>query len=1007
MNIRNYTHYTAYESIIKIPELVNLAKEAGQTAVGIADSCNMYGVNEFYRECKKQEIKPIIGQEFYICDGPEDKRKPRELDRIILYAKNYDGYKNLMLLSTMGHMDNFYYVPRITLQKISENKENIIAVLPNQVKLWLDSRSFNSELLMTKLFKYVEIFENNLYLIVEPNNGNKQVNEWIDDNWIPDNVIISNPNRYLYAEDHDLHDIVYTIQANFTHRNKKSLPSNDFYFMTEDEISEKLSYLKNINKFINNTKKIIDIIDIEIPTEFKFPSYNGMSEDEAFKYMKEIAGIDVYLKIPNDKTEEYIDRFNMECRVVGELGFSNYFLVVADIVNSARRLGVEVGPGRGSVCGSLLAWVLGIHEIDPIENGLYFERFLNPERISMPDIDLDFEDENRYKIIDYVTEKYGEKRVAHICTYSTLGIRGAMKDVARAMGVEFQQSNDYTSVILDKPGIKIEQIKESPSFKGFYEQDPVFRDVFNTAEKLEGLFRQISSHAAAFVIAPDDIVNYTPLQYAKKNEEIVTQFDMYAIEHVGLVKMDFLGLRNMSIVRNTIELVKDQSIRNKMKKFDDDKTYEMLRSGDTVGVFQIDGGGMTDIAIEMGVEKRLDLADLVALYRPAVMQGGLHRTYLSNRRGETNETLHPLLEDTFKDTYGIPLYQESLMRLAGEFANFTYAKADILRKAIGKKKFNLLNSMKNEFIKGASDNGVSIEDSESIWRQAFEGAANYGFNKSHALAYGSIAYYTAFLKQNYPIQFYSSLLTSVQEEQKREKFIKYINDAIKHKIKIYHSDINISTERCIPYSNGLILSLGAIRGIGDNYARLIVEERKRNGKFKDVHDFCRRMNPNSLQLTYLINSRAITGYEEFTDCADEIIKYNKQIIKDLNKNTGGLDIFITVEKFVPPKNRHIYKDKELSELLFEASGLRIEEGFELGQIYTVSTVLKDVKYYTTKKGQQMAYAKMKSYPSYDLVIFPRQYVNFKSLIKAGKKLKIDFTLIKKNRLSLETAVEIG
>ena len=1014
IQLRNYSHYTTYESLIKIPKLVNKAVTMNSHSLGLTDLGVMYGAMEFYDACKKEGINPVVGQEFFLIDNIETRDNPRHMNRVILFAKNYQGYQNLMRLSTYSHLDGFYYFPRIDYTLLNNCKEGLAAVCANHFSAWANQRTFDKSTLWDSIEKIKEVFGQDLYFIIAPNQESRSINQLIESECMPDKILVMNGNRYLEEDQHNLHNMVYQIQAEYKKMRKaKKLSTNDYFYMTEEETRKRLNYLEHTPKYLGNTHQFAQDINLEIPKGFKFPKYENLDEEDAYRKMKEWGEFEIATtsKIPRDRIEKYKKRFAMECEIVKDLGFSNYFLIVSDIVREAKKRGVEVGPGRGSVCGSLLAWVLDIHAIDPIKNGLYFERFLNPDRISLPDIDLDFEWERRDRVIDYVFEKYGSNRVAQICTYSFVRIKGAMKDAAKALGIDYDTVNDYNKIIdsVDTPTNTTQDIKETKEVSSLYRKDEQFKHLFDTAEHLADSFRQPSVHAAGHVIAPDDILNHTPLRLSKK--EIITQYDMRSLESCGLIKMDFLGLRTMTVVRESIELAKDQSLKTKINMFDDKSVFNMITSGDTIGVFQIEGGGMSHLGKQMGVESLNDLAALSALFRPAVLAGGLHELYIDNKHGKKSERgpIEDILAEDFQETYGIPLYQESLMRLARDRAGFTFAEADTLRAAIGKKKLKLLASMKQKWVDGFIANNPEYDKNlpELMWKQIFEGAGNYSFNKSHAIAYGTISYWTAYLKKHIRLEFYCALLSSVQDEQKKDQFIKYLNDAISHKIKIHSSSINSSEEKCILYGGGILLSLGGIKGIGINYASRIRKEREKNGNFTDVNDFCQRMNPSTLQLGSLLQAQAIPGYEKYLGHEEELAKHNKAVAKEKEKYSGGLfEINLEFKEFKPSKLIK-YSELEMNEMFFDVTGLRLGKSFELGQIYSTSTSIKDVRIYVTKKGQEMAYVQLKSYPGHKLLVFPRQYKEYGHLFKTDDTIKVYFKLLEEDTLSLESAEKVA
>lgn len=1010
VHLRSYTHYSAWESILRIPDLVQKAVDNNHGSLAITDAGNMYGAIEFYRACKKAGINPIIGQEFSLVENASNRERSKSY-KIALLARNLFGYKNLMKLSTKG-FQNFYYVPRIDADILAEHSEGLVCLVWDHIE---KNSGFNQDEMKRDLDILDFAMDKQVLFEVRADGTSGSINRFISDNFDNDRIVPTVPMRFAGVEDFKTHDMAYSIQANFTGRRKKQLPTQMYYYPTDREMLDRLSAL-NASRLMQNTDYFANSVSLEIPTDFKFPKFRGMEEEEASQYIEGVAAFNLIDKVDSAVYQQYLDRLKYELGVVKKLGFCNYFLVVADIVEKAKQMDVEVGPGRGSVCGSVLAWVLGIHSIDPIKHGLFFERFLNEDRVSMPDIDIDFDDMNRDKVIRYIADEYGHDKVAQICTHSTLAMRGAIKDVARAMGIGFETANLYSKTVPFKYEKK--ELREYPEVAQMIHEDETFGKVLDFAEKLEGQFRQPSVHAAAVVIAPDDITDFTPLQSIKDRE--ATQFEMRGLEYGGLVKMDVLGLRTLSVLKNSIESAAtkentEKQIRESLEGFNDESTsdkatLDLIKRGDTSGVFQIEEGGMSALAKEIRVSDFGDVAALVALYRPALIAGGLDRIYIENKErkqsGEELESIHPIVSHTFDETYGVPLYQESLMKLAQVMGGFSLKEADTLRKAVGKKDMALLESLRAKFEEGAKQKGVGEEDIVRIWHDVFEAAGDYGFNKSHAVAYGSISYKTAYMKKHYALDFYSALLTSVQQESKKPQFQKYLSDIQKHNIHVVLPNINTSEINVTHDGVNILLGLGCIKTIGEGFAGKIVESRKSDGEFKDIIDFVKRTEPDITQLAYLIYAQAIDNGFAYLNETERLIKHCKRLNAEKDKISGGGFNFGVEESEFALQNPSRPSDNEIEGYLFESIGFRGDFAFEEEIIYTTKTKIKTYKQWTAKKsGNEMAMIVVDSYPAHQMLVFPRTFDKVKGLLIKNKELVIDFKWLEDMKLVLEDVRE--
>ena len=996
-----YSHFSKAESLIRIDELVKAAVDCGDGYASLTDIGNMYGVIEFYKLCKANNIKPIIGQEFFYVE--DCKEKDKYPYRLVVLAGDYEAYEALMLLSTTSYLDGFYRRPRIDLRML----EAVSLAASNLFILPIDfiTRSLQTPERFHDIYEPIyDIFGKNVYLPIFANAEfpsaatNFVVSKIKDGSLNKENVILANQTRYINKPDHRLLDLLFSIDASFSGRRKRELRIDDYNFKSNKEIvgSSTIEFAQDL---MDNSVNLAAKCNLEIPLKFRFPSYENKTEEEAHALIKQLAEFNLLMNEDIKNQSVYLDRLKMELEVVKKLGFSNYFMVVSDIVRGAKALEVESGPGRGSVAGSVLAWCLGIHDVDPVKNGLYFERFLNPDRVSMPDIDMDFDDANRGKVIDYVVSKYSTNNVAQICTFSTLAIRGAFKDVGKGLGIDFNIVNELSQLFPQKPH-ELEIFLKSVEIEALLQKNKVFKSIYGDAKRLSGQFRQPSVHAAAVVISPETITKFTPLQIIKGR--VCTQYDMHALEYVGLLKMDLLGLRTLSVIKNAISAIsveswaKESELRKEISKMDNKDTFELIREGDTIGVFQIEDGGMKNLAKRINVSKFSDVADLVALFRPALLQSGLQEKYISNKNGITNYVIHERLRETLKETYGIPLYQENLMKAAQELAGFTMTEADTLRKAVGKKDPKLFKKVFDKFIKGCQQKGMSKKEAEDVWKVGFEGSLSYGFNKAHAVSYGYISYITAYLKKHHQGQFFAALLTSVQVESKKEDFVKYIRDTMNHGISVRLPNINESGMKCVYNKSSVLLSFPSIKNIGEGFAEKIIEERTNNGLYIDVIDFCKRTQPDKTQLYYLLFARAFPDYNLYIRDVENIIKFSKALVSD---NKIGFDILVEDPKY-SPKLTEPFSPTELNGFLFDAIGYIVDKQFEFGEIYHAIDNIKQIKTHMTKKGEMMLFVELEMYPGYKFLMFPKYYKMYYKMVETGKKLRVSFKKLDDSSLSV-------
>lgn len=900
-----HTHYSLLDGLPKVEELLNKTKEFGMDSVAITDHGTMYGAIEFYQKAKEMEIKPIIGEEFYVAFEKINQRRPNIDDKryhLILLAKNFEGYRNLVKLTTKAWLDGFYYKPRIDDELLAKYSKGLIcltACLQGKVpRLILAGKIDEAENLLKK---YKEIFEkDSLYLelqdhpnIPEQKKVNKALIELSKKLEIP--LVATNDVHYLKKEDAEAQDVLMLINTNAKPDDPERLTmkSDNFSFKKAEEMEKAF---KMVPEAIKNTQKISEMCNLEIElNKTKLPYFevqNGKTPDE---YLKELCqqGIREHFK---KETPEIKKRLEYELAVIEKMNFASYFLIVWDFVRWAKENKIVVGPGRGSASGSLVAYLLNITEINPIKYELLFERFLNPERVAgLPDIDLDFADTRRDEVIEYVSKKYGKENVARIITFGTMAARQVVRDVGRSLGYSYSYCDKIAKMIPFFSSLD-ESLKKVIEFRQIYQQDPKARKLIDIAKKLEGVARHASTHACGVVISKEPLTDIIPLQRASQNDEtIITQYEMHTIEKLGLLKMDFLGLKNLTIIEDTLKLIKKlHNIDIDIGKIslDDKETYKLLQEGNTTGVFQLESDGMKRYLKELKPTKFEDIIAMVALYRPGPME--FIPEYIARKHGRKKiEYLHPKLKPILESTFGICIFQEQLMKIAQNLAGFTMGEADVLRKAIGKKIQSLLLEQEEKFIKGMINNGFQKELAKKIWNWILP-FARYGFNKAHATSYAMIAYQTAYLKAHFPIEFITVLMNTEQKNLDRLKI--FLEETQKMGITVAPPDVNESLENfTIISKNNIRFGLTAIKNVGANVAKSIVKERKENGNFASIENFIERMPKevlNKKSLESLIKAGVFDKLEErgkLLHNLEKLLEYAKNSQK--TKENGEMSLF--------------------------------------------------------------------------------------------------------------------
>ncbi len=852
-----HSEYSLLDGAIRNKELINFAKEHNFDAVAVTDHGVMYGAIELYRLSKDNQFKVLLGCEFYVLHGDIATKDTsnRELYHLVLIAKNNIGYQNLVKLVSIAHIQGFYYKPRINREILEQHSEGLICLsaciqgeLAQEVLHGSKEKAREIANYYKKLFKddyYIELQDHGLDDQKRSNPELIQIAKELD---IP--LVITNDSHYLKKEDASWHDTLLCIQTNALKEetNRFKFPNSEFYVKTPEELRESFKWLdsETFEEAIENTARIADkchviikmgeniLPSFEVPSNHTIPSYLNLKVRQGLE--------EKYKEITPDLEE----RCHYELGVINKMGFDAYFLIVWDFINYAKTHGIPVGPGRGSAAGSLVAYALGITDLDPIKHNLLFERFLNPERVTMPDVDIDFGD-GREKVIDYVTEKYGKDKVCQIITFGTLSAKAAIKAVARVMNLPFEISNRVSQYVPSEVGMTIDKALEvSPDFKKIYDEDALIRQIIDEARNIEGLKQNTGMHAAGVIISHKPLDEIVPVQYAKEGN-VITEYPKEDCEKIGLLKMDFLGLKNLTIIKQTLDLIKERhGIDLKINEIplDDKKTYEMLASGNTDGVFQLESAGMKKLVRDLKPTVFEDLGALVALFRPGPLESGMVEDFVKRKHGRQEIAYaHPLLENVLKDTYGTIVYQEQIMQIFQVLADYSLGEADMVRRMMGKKKLEEMAKQKVRFVEAASKKGMTENAANELFEQ-IESFAKYCFNRSHSAAYAFVAYQTAYLKAHYPVEYICAMLSNSKDDL--DKIQLYITEAQKTGIKILPPDINKSNSEFTPDGNNIRFGLNSIKGIGEAVLKEIEEERNKNGEFKSIIDFTRRINPRNI-----------------------------------------------------------------------------------------------------------------------------------------------------------------
>ena len=852
IHLHLHTQYSLLDGACRIPEILSLANQYKMDSLAITDHGNMFGAIDFYLEAQKAGIKPIIGCEVYVAPGSRLDKTSAGIDEashhLILLARDETGYQNLMKLVSIGYLEGFYYRPRIDkdiLAQLSVGLIGLSACLKGEIPALLQEKRFNDALKVADT--YLNIFvKDNFYLEVQGNSIPEQkiVNDGLIKISKELNIPLAATNdvHYLSRDRAASHEALLCIQTQTTldDPNRMRFQTDEFYFTSPQEMKE---LFKDIPEAITNSVEIAKRCNLELDfSKIHLPKYEppeGQSKEEFLRQLCHAGLKQRFDSITPDITE----RLEHELKIIKDTGFVSYFLIVWDFIHYAKTQGIPVGPGRGSAAGSLVSYLLGITDLDPIKYSLLFERFLNPERLGLPDIDIDFCYERRQEVIDYVTKKYGQENVAQIITFGTMQARAVVRDVGRVMGMSYVDVDRIAKMIPPELDMTLKKALESETeLNNLYKNDPQITKLINTALSLEGLNRHASVHAAGVVIADKPLDNYMPL-FKTGDEQITSGYSMGILEKIGLLKVDFLGLRTLTVISETVKLIKQtqgKEIDIEQLSLDDLRTYKLLSSAHTIGVFQVESSGMRDLLRKLEPNRFEDVIALLALYRPGPIGSGMLDDFMKRKHNLVPiKYEHPKLEPILKETYGIMVYQEQIMQIASSLAGFSLAQADLLRKAMGKKIPEVMEKQRKNFILGCVKDGIKELLANKIF-DLIEYFSGYGFNRSHSAAYALISYRTAYLKANYPVEFMTALLTS--ERDNTDKIVEYVNEAERMGLKVLPPDINESDILFkIIDKNTIRFGLLAVKNVGAGAAESIVKARE-EGEFNSLEDLCKRID---------------------------------------------------------------------------------------------------------------------------------------------------------------------
>ncbi len=1067
VHIHNHSHYSLLDGLTKIDELVRTAKESGAPAVALTDHGTMYGTIEFYKECRKQGIKPIIGVETYFAPNSRHDKVTRTDERssyhLLLLARNNVGYKNLIKLVSLAHIEGFYYKPRIDWEILSKYSEGLMAStacmggeIPKLILSGKIDRARERILEFNKL-----LGQDNFYLEIMPHfelEGQKEINDQMikfsRELNIP--IIATNDIHYLNKDDAEAQDILLCMQnkKKITDTDRMSMTGGNFSYISETQMREAFP---DVPEAIENTVKLAERCNVEIELgKYHLPSFDvpeGYDNKSYLEHLCREGFVKRYGITYDEADKEKKDRMDYELSVINDMGWPSYFLIVADFVTWSRERNIVVGPGRGSAAGSLVCYLLGITNLDPIHYNLIFERFLNPDRVSMPDIDLDFADIRRDEVIHYVENKYGKDHVAQIITFGTMAARAAVRDVGRVLDYPYEYCDRISKMIPMFTNLTT-AIEKVPEVRDIYNNEEGAKKILDFALRLEGVSRHSSTHACGVLITGEPLTDHTPIQYASSSDQsIVSQYSLHPVEDLGLLKMDFLGLKNLTIIESAIKIIKNTRgviIDIDNIPLDDEAAFELFQKGETTGVFQFESSGMKRYLKELKPTEFEDIIAMVALYRPGPMEW--IPDYINGKHGKKKlEYLHPKLEPILKITYGVAIYQEQVMQMARDLAGFTMAQADVLRKAVGKKILKLLEEQKEKFIDGCVKNGISSDLAKTIF-SFIEPFAGYGFNRSHAACYAMIGYQTAYLKAHWPTEFMAALLTA--DQQNTERVAIEIDECRNMGIDVKQPDINQSYDSFTVVTSGtetgdivkedekvnvIRFGLNAIKNVGEHIVEVIIKERKENGPYRDISDFLTRVadkDLNKKSIESLTKSGALDLFNnraELIGNMENLLRFNKEISEEQSTRQTSLfgDMPTMVNKVRLDSYEELDRQLKLSwekELLglyitehpFSDFRKKMYNKVRLTPIsylaeyvgsddVKVSGIITTIKKIMTRKNETMLFVKMEdTVASTEILVFPKLYQRNTEMWQEGNVVLCSGTVSDKdNEIKFLANIAIG
>ncbi|WP_407389103.1 DNA polymerase III subunit alpha [Allisonella histaminiformans] len=1021
VHLHTHTEYSLFDGISRIPDLVAHVKAMGQTAIAITDHGSMYGAVYLYNECKKQGIKPIIGCEIYITQNSRFQVPPgrEKLYHLILLAENNEGYHNLVKICSRAWTEGFHNKPRADHELLRKYHKGLIALsacVGGELPQAILSGDMDKAHEVIKF--YIDTFGRDNYFIELQNHRlpeEARVRPVLADlaKEYGLGLVATNDFHYVRKADAASQEIKLCISTG------KTLDDPEHFHFANDEFycksgEEMRSILGGYEGAIENTARIAERCNVTFTFgEHKLPAFDVPEGETAKTYLRKLCEKAIPERY-GQKTPEVMNRLNYELGIIDRMGFSDYFLIVMDFIHFAKTHGIPIGPGRGSAAGSIVSYLLHITELDPLEFDLLFERFLNPERVSMPDIDTDLCYRGRGRVIDYLAHKYGEDHVAQIITFSTLAARAVIRDVGRVMNLPLRDVDKIAKMIPQGPGVTLEKTLESShEFKSAYETNPTVHTLIDHCLKLEGLSRQAGTHAAGVVICSAPVDDFVPIQLTQENF-IQTQYEKDQVEKLGLLKMDLLGLRNLTVIQDTVDMIKEnRNIDLDVRKipYKDKATSEMLCQGDTIGVFQSESSGYTNLLMQLAPDAFQDLIPMVALYRPGPLGSGMAEDFIKRKHGKIPvEYPHPMLEPVLKETYGVILYQEQVMRIASVMGGFSLGQADLLRRAMGHKESDVLLAQRQAFLEGAEKQGVSSEVANHVFDLMVH-FAGYGFNKSHSVCYAWIAWQTAYLKANFRPEFMAAMMTCYNGD--RGKVSRYIANSRKHGVKLVAPNVNRSRASFAASGNTILFGLSGIQHLGDAAVESIIEAREKDGPFTSLSDFLERVDGRT------VNARAC---ESLIKCGalDDLGANRPQMLEALpqamsnaamvreDRQSGQISLFGQSEpvhevayKPLPDASAREKIDWERQLLGFYVSGHPLDrfknemkqcvplselegEGRVTldGKLITVGGIINHVKGMVTKKGAPMGYITLEDFTGeIEVVVFPSAWEKYRELLR--------------------------